>query len=180
MPGTVNDYQDLAFREGVGVTAKRAWFVMLLLFAGWCLLIVAPAFLAGTSLNGLSESLYSFFSYICHQRPERSFHILGHQFGVCSRCIGVYFGLVVGVAVYPLFRQISEVEPISRIWLILSMIPIGVDWSLTYFGFWENSFLSRFVTGLILGVACAVFLVPAASEFSLVYHLRKKRLARKL
>ncbi len=150
MPGPENDYQDLAFRERVGVTAGRAWLALLFVFAAWCILIVAPAVLAGTSLDGISQSLYSFFGYICHQHPERSFFIFDHQLGVCSRCIGVYFGLVLGVAGYPLFRQISEVEPISRIWLILSMIPIGVDWSLTFFGFWENTFLTRFVTGLIL------------------------------
>ena len=72
--------------------------------------------------------------------PDRSFHIDGEKFGVCSRCFGVYFGLFFGFVIYPLWRRIDEIEPISRIWLFLSLIPIGVDWSLTIFGIWENTF----------------------------------------
>jgi hypothetical protein len=41
---------------------------------------------------------------------------------------------------------------------------MGVDWSLGFFEIWENTALSRFLTGLILGVACAIFIVPALVE----------------
>jgi hypothetical protein len=44
------------------------------------------------------------------------------------------------------------------------MIPIGVDWSLGAFGIWENTYLSRFITGLILGATCAIYIVPALVE----------------
>jgi hypothetical protein len=32
---------------------------------------------------------------ICHQRPERSFHLLGTQLPVCARCMGIYVGAAV-------------------------------------------------------------------------------------
>jgi len=81
--------------------------------------------------------------------------------------------------IYPLWRRIDEIEPISRIWLFLSLIPIGVDWSLTIFGIWDNTFTSRLITGLILGVACATFIVPATVEITrnLIYRSRMKKAA---
>jgi Predicted membrane protein len=96
------------------------------------------------------------------------------KFGVCSRCFGIYFGLFFGFVIYPLWRRIDEIEPISRIWLFLSLIPIGVDWSLTIFGIWENTFTSRFITGLILGVACATFIVPATVEITRNFKYRSR------
>jgi uncharacterized membrane protein len=65
----------------------------------------------------------------------------------------VYFGLLLGFAIYPFWRNIDEIEPLARFWLFLSLIPISIDWSLTVFGIWENTHLSRLITGLILGLA---------------------------
>lgn len=130
----------------------------------WAALIVIAPLAKAFGLNSISASLYSFYHFICHQIPDRSFHIAGEQFGVCSRCFGIYLGLAIGFAIYPLWRRIEEVEPVARFWLFLSLIPIGIDWSLTVFGIWENNQFSRVVTGLILGVACATFIVPALVE----------------
>jgi uncharacterized membrane protein len=142
--------------------ALRVWAVGTAIVLFWALLIIAAPVARSSGLNAVADPLYALFNYICHRIPERSFHIVGEQFGVCSRCFGVYFGLFAGFAVYPLWRRIEDTEPLARFWLFLSMVPIGVDWSLTVFGIWENTQLSRFITGTILGGACATYLVPAA------------------
>jgi uncharacterized membrane protein len=36
------------------------------------------------------------FAGICHQRPERTLVLAGHAMSVCSRCAGVYAGVVAG------------------------------------------------------------------------------------
>jgi uncharacterized membrane protein len=143
--------------------AFRVWTVTLAVVAVWVAAIAAAPV---SRLNGwgFETSIYSFFGYICHQLPERSLHLGAEQLAVCSRCFGVYFGLLAGLLVYPLWRSIDDIEPLPRIWLILSMVPIAVDWSLTFFGIWENTHLSRLITGLILGVACATYIVPALVE----------------
>jgi len=146
--------------------AVKAWLIGLAVVFVWVALIVAAPVLKASGFVAVSSPLYVFFSYICHQLSERSFHVEGEQFGVCSRCFGVYFGLFAGFAIYPLWRRIDEIEPLPRFWLFLSMIPIGIDWSLTVFGIWENTQLSRFITGLILGVACSTFIVPAIVEIT--------------
>lgn len=153
--------------------AVRVWMVGLAVVSLWALAILLAPVAKGNGLASVSSPLYSFFSFICHQIPERSFHIAGEQFGVCSRCFGVYFGLVLGFAIYPLWRPIDDVEPLRRVWLFLSLIPISIDWSLTIFGIWENTQASRFFTGLILGVACATYIVPAIVEITRNLSLRR-------
>jgi uncharacterized membrane protein len=154
--------------------AWKVWTVGLAVVGVWVFAILLAPLAKAAGLVALSSPIYYFFSFICHQMPERSFHIAGEQFGVCSRCFGVYFGLLFGFAIYPLWRNISEIEPLPRVWLFLSLIPIAIDWSLTMFGIWENTQISRFVTGLILGFACATFIVPALVEITRNLTLRRR------
>ena len=166
MPTSTTDYVPIKIAARFRRQAWRVWAIGLSVVFVWVLAtVLAPV----AKLNGLTDvslPLYRFFSFICHQIPERSFHLGAEQFGVCSRCFGVYFGIFLGFAVYPLWRGIDEVEPLARFWLFLSLIPIAVDWSLTMFGIWENTQLSRFITGLILGFSCATFIVPALVEIT--------------
>ena len=159
-------YNSIEMRKRHRQQAVRVWMIGLSVVLVWVVLIVAAPIAKANGLVSVSSPLYTFFGYICHQISDRSFHVADEQFAVCSRCFGVYFGLFFGFAVYPLWRSIDEIEPLMRGWLFLSLIPISVDWSLTVFGIWENTQLSRFVTGLILGVACATFIVPALVEIT--------------
>ena len=162
MAEAAENYPSIEIREKLHSQALRIWAIALAVTAIWLAIIVSPSLLINSDIS--ATPIYSFFSYICHQIPERSFHILGHQFAVCSRCFGVYFGLLAGVVTYPIWRAIDSVEPLPRFWLFLAMVPISIDWSLGVFGIWENNHLSRFVTGLLLGAACAIFIVPALVE----------------
>jgi uncharacterized membrane protein len=162
MSETAEKYSSIDIREILHAQAVRVWAIALSVVLLWVIAIITPPLLTN---SGLSVSpIYAFFSYICHQLPERSFHIFGHQFAVCSRCFGVYAGLLAGIAFYPLWRPIDSIEPLPRFWLFLSMIPISVDWSLGVFGIWENNHFSRFITGIVLGAACGIFILPALVE----------------
>ncbi len=130
----------------------------------WLGLIIAAPLFVSNGLAAAASPVYTFFGYVCHQMTERSLHLVSHQMAVCSRCFGVYFGLLAGILVYPVWRRVDEIDPISRVWLFLCLIPITIDWALTVFGVWENTHLSRFLTGVILGAACATYIVPALVE----------------
>jgi uncharacterized membrane protein len=152
---------------GIAFARKQAfnvWSVALAVVVVWVLLIVMPPVFAAYGQTSVSSSLYLFFSNLCHQMPDRSFHIMEHQLAVCSRCFGVYFGLVLGLAVYPLWRRVENIDPLPRIWLFASMVPIGIDWSLGMLDIWQNNHASRFITGLILGVGCSTYIMPALVE----------------
>lgn len=160
MPESAENYHSHDYR-----LAMRRRSVVVIAITGavvaiWNLLFLLPPVLP----HSFAEPLYRFFGPICHQIPERSIHAFGAPMAVCSRCFGIYFGLLVGVAIYPIWRGAQITEPISRVWLFLALVPIGIDWSLTFFGIWENTHLSRFVTGSILGAVCATYIVPAAIE----------------
>jgi uncharacterized membrane protein len=53
---------------------------------------------------------------------------------------------------------LARKNSISPIWVLLSLIPMGVDWSLTFFGIWDNTEMSRLVTGGMVGIACGISL----------------------
>jgi uncharacterized membrane protein len=158
--------------------AIRVWTIAFLVVLLWVLaIVIAPLARAG-GLIALADPIYHFFSFICHQLPARSFFVDGEPFGVCSRCFGVYLGLLTGMVVYPFWRPIDEIEPLPRFWLFLSLVPMAIDWSLTFFGIWENTLLSRFVTGMILGLGCATFIIPALVEVTRNLTSRRVRIQR--
>ncbi len=113
-----------------------------------------------------SEGIYFIYGFLCHQMPERSFWLLNDPIAVCSRCFGIYSGLFVGAVILPAMLGLSNDRSFSPLWVIFSLIPIGIDWSLTYFGIWENTGLSRFFTGAILGSACGISLTQSIVALS--------------
>jgi uncharacterized membrane protein len=178
MPDSIENYVSQNFAVKMRRQAFLVWSVFGLLIFGWIFSIVIAPVAEANNWEGVSYPIYKFFSFICHQIPDRSIQIHEHAFAVCSRCFGVYFGLFFGFMIYPLMRRIEETEPFPRFWLFAAMIPMGVDWSLGFFEIWENTHLSRFLTGAILGAACGIFIVPALIE--LFQLLSSKRQGKKL
>src|SRR5947209_14201493 len=164
---SANQYiQQCVSRE---VTRGRAVAVWAIIVAGMLvvlgLLFLAPLALARGHVF-LAFSIYQAFHLICHQMPERSFHVAGHQLAVCARCTGIYAGFTAGVVFYPLARSIRKIETPRRIWLLLAMLPMAVDFSLTFFGLWQNTHLSRLLTGALFGAVTALYIVPGLIDLS--------------
>ena len=57
--------------------------------------------------------MYVVGSFLCHQLPERSFHLWGVQLPVCARCLGIYVGGATSavVAVVAAARDRWRTEP---------------------------------------------------------------------
>ena len=112
-------------------------------------------------------AIYKAFSYVCHQIPERSFFIAGHQFAVCSRCSGLYFGFTAATLFYPLVRSLRQTETPARKWLFLAAAPLAIDFSVGYLGIWQNTHSSRFITGALLGVVSVFYVLPGLMDLAL-------------
>jgi len=70
----------------------------------WALLLPLSPFIAAQphpapAVVAFLYAVYLTGSGICHQLPERSFHLSGHQMPVCARCAGIYFGAAIAVIV---------------------------------------------------------------------------------
>jgi uncharacterized membrane protein len=130
------------------------------------LILVAPL-AAASGHNEIAGVIYRGFSVLCHQRPDRSYFIDGHEFGVCSRCTGIYFGFALTLLAYPLLRSLRTTTTPARKWLLLAALPLVIDFSLTFFGLWENTHTSRLVTGLLLGSVAVFYVMPGIADLSL-------------
>jgi len=179
MPEAIENYVPQIIVGKMRRQAIIVWSASAFLIFLWVFLIVLAPVAEANDFTNVSHPIYKFFSYLCHQMPARSPHFYEQAFAVCSRCSGVYLGLFFGFVVYPFLRPVQETEPLPRFWLFLAMIPISIDWLLGFFEIWENTHFSRILTGAILGMACAVFIVPALVEvFQLLSNKRKvKRLS---
>lgn len=150
---------------------RRRTFVFWLISAAsvWAvvsLILVAPIAAAGGH-NDLALGIYRAFGMLCHQLPERSYFIEGHQFAVCSRCTGIYAGFAFTLLLYPLIRSLKTTQTPPRSWLLLATIPVLVDLSLNFFGFWQNTHTSRLLSGAVLGSAAVFYVMPGIVDLSL-------------
>lgn len=129
--------------------------------------IVGAPMLLGRGHDVLALAIYSGFSHLCHQLSDRSFFIAGHQFAVCARCTGLYAGFTTATLSYPLCRSLRRTDAPRRQWLFIAAAPLAIDFALGYFGIWENTHLSRFLTGALFGSVAVFYVMPGFIDLSL-------------
>jgi uncharacterized membrane protein len=130
------------------------------------LIFAAPAlWYSGGVFAKISSFIYFAFSTTCHQLDSRSFHIFGYKLGVCSRCTSLYIAFLLGTIVYPFFRKINDVKLPSIWYLLIATGLLLADSSLEIFNFQDNTFLTRTVTGFILGFVLPFYLIPGFVNF---------------
>jgi uncharacterized membrane protein len=134
----------------------------------FALLLIGSIFGAPLAWNtnhpAVAFTTYHAFSYVCHQLPLRSFHLAGHPLAVCARCTGLYAGFAGAALIYPLVRSIKRTDTPNRVWLLLAIAPMAIDLGLDFLGLWQNTHLSRLLTGLLLGSTAALFVIPGLMD----------------
>jgi uncharacterized membrane protein len=142
------------------VGAATAWPVGIMLAT-----VVASRPQSQVSSAGYAFALviYAAGSLICHQRPERSFHLLGAQMPVCARCTGIYAGAAVAASVW--FRRVRASRHLglhpgaaSRALLVSALPTAGTllyEWTT---GHTPDNWL-RLASGVPLGAAAAWLLL---------------------
>jgi uncharacterized membrane protein len=139
---------------------------------GWVALLIAAPVLPAP----LAAVLYAGGSFICHQRPERSFYVGEFQLPVCARCLGIYAGAA--FAALAVSATLSRVVPKSYLdhtrrpsttwgWPLLvtavGAVPTAVTLVLEWAGLWATSNVVRAVAGAPLGAAVACVVVRAVA-----------------
>ena len=153
----------------------RKTYVLILTGAAlWCGLILLAPYLASVA-SPLSEFVYRSFHPICHQLPERSFHIFDEKLAVCSRCSSIYVAFLVGILAYPFIRlpnnpflQHSNAPVLHNLTkpsvLIVTLLPMVIDVGLDMVGLHESDAVTRTLTGTLFGFVVTFFVLPAALE----------------
>ena len=139
---------------------------------GWFALIPLATFLAGGASPetpagyGLAFVTYAIGSLICHQRPERSFHMFGVQMPVCARCLGIYAGAAAAALLWLFSDRRSEVLRhegaiswpdfgLARNALLISAIPIAITLAYEWTTGATPANWIRAASGVSLGAAVA-------------------------
>ena len=137
---------------------------LLLVSLSWlAALAAAPGAGARLGRGGayFSATIYAAGALICHQRPERSFHLDGAQLPVCARCAGLYAGVALGVLGWmvvagvgrrPSSRAstwIARLRPVLTVMALPTLLTVMTAW----LGLWDPGNLVRATLALPLGAA---------------------------
>jgi uncharacterized membrane protein len=136
----------------------------------WSVALTAAPMTASPRASALT---YAAGSFICHQRPERSFHYQGAQYAVCARCFGLYAGAVVGVLLWagaagvgrrPRSRMaVLTQAPLIRRILFLVAFPTVVSVMTSWVGWWDAGNVVRAVLAAPLGATIAAVIAAVAA-----------------
>jgi hypothetical protein len=124
--------------------------------------------------------VYALGSFICHQRPERSFELAGAQLPVCARCLGLYAGAACGavlasgvalrrgspaIAGEQMRRWRTVVLRRGRTLVALSVIPALLSLVVEWTGIGQPGNAVRAFTGVVAGsIVAAVVLATLHYE----------------
>lgn len=111
-----------------------------------------------------NEFIYAVFSPVCHQISERSFFIFGYPLAVCTRCLGIYAGCLLGMILYPIIQEFADTMiPKIRLFVLITS-PIAIDTLGNFFSIWKTTPWLRFTIGFIWGVILPFYFVSGLSD----------------
>lgn len=151
------------------------------------LLPVAAPVLMASGQPRLGQLLYTVYSPLCHQLPERSFflfgpqvsytlreleHLLGsdvplryigdptigYKMTVCQRDLATYAAMWLASLVFVPLRQ--RVRPLPLKAFALLCLPVAVDGLGQLFGLWDSTPWRRVLSGALFGAACIWLAYP--------------------
>ena len=119
----------------------------------------------GGTFAKISFFIYYFFSPVCHQLDDRSFHIFGYELAVCSRCASIYVGFLLGTLFYPMKFKLTNTE-LPPVWfLMLPVVLLCIDVFADVLGIFKNTFGTRTISGAYIGFVLPFFLIPGFVKF---------------
>jgi uncharacterized membrane protein len=139
----------------------------------WAVLLIAIPFAASqphvSSIEAtLIAGVYTLGSLVCHQLPERSYHLWTAQMPVCARCAGIYFGGVVGATASAARAVRAKAAAFNPAWTPRMVLAVAVAPTVLTLAYeWTTgdrpSHEIRAAAGVPIGVVVA-WLVVAATD----------------
>jgi uncharacterized membrane protein len=102
-----------------------------------------------------------FFSKVCHQLTDRSYHLHGIALPVCVRCIWIYAGFAIGHVLFLFWKPNNNRITQALIGVIALMI---MDVGFELAGLYNNLFWTRAVSGFLFGLVVSRFTLLGLRE----------------
>jgi uncharacterized membrane protein len=142
---------------------RTAVALLLVTSIAWAAAIVAAPLLlmrggeVGAEPRILPLAVYVAGSFVCHQRPERSFHLGGSPMPmpVCARCFGLYAAAPLGLAAAMAGLGLGLARPSPRTALVLTALPTLATLAVEWAAIANPGNAARFAAALPLAAAAA-------------------------
>jgi uncharacterized membrane protein len=132
----------------------------------WLAVILAAPFGLATGRGQLPTfAAYQIGSIVCHQRPERSFHLAGMQMPVCARCFGLYLAGAAGL-VFAWISRLRVPGNLTKVMMATAAVPMVATVALEVVGAITTTNVVRMSTGLPLGFAAGLLIVTSLTPAS--------------
>jgi uncharacterized membrane protein len=173
----------------------KHWLLLASLFWG---LYVGLPFLAPVLMEvgwtTPAKVIYFVYRPLCHQLPERSFFLGGHQHaysaeelaaagieihpfsrdignetvgwkvGFCQRDVAIYGSIFLAGLAYGLIRRRWVGWKMPFRYYLLFLVPMAIDGLLQLVGLHESNWILRTITGAIFGIGSVLFAYPYLDE----------------
>jgi uncharacterized membrane protein len=146
-------------------SVRRIWALTLAGTAVWLAAIISAPWLAGHGRTAAARFIYAVFAPLCHQIPDRCFHLDGLPMAVCGRCLGIYAGFAAGLLAYPLVRGFGRLTLPSILLFLGLTLPMAVEAAGGIMGFWRSPIGLRFATGLAWGAILPFYFITGVADF---------------
>jgi uncharacterized membrane protein len=145
--------------DGIVASFARHWLAVLnIVLLVWLGLAALAPVLATAGHGVLASAVYALHRPLCHQRPERSFHLLGEKMACCERCFAIYGGAALfGLA----FFTLRGLRPLAWSRFVLCCLPMAVDGVTQLLGLRESNSALRVVSGGLFAVSTTSTTAPA-------------------
>ena len=158
--------------------------LMLAIYLGFA--VLAPVLMV-INHQLAAQLVYWGFSFMCHQRPDRSYFLfgqelvyslefletwlgdpatgrlvgspeLGYKVALCQRDLGQFGASLLSGIAYGALRR--RVKPLRWWGLVLMALPMAIDGGLQLVGLWESNWWRRTLTGGLFGLATVWWAYP--------------------
>ena len=133
-------------------------------FLGAIPLVILAATVACTWLlgHGASAALRLPFRLLCHGMPSRSLAMFGTTMPLCARCVGIYIGMMVGLAAYMLLPWLDE--HLLRGFMYVAAVPIAADGITQLLRLRESTNSLRLATGFLAAFAFGMWALSEVEQ----------------
>jgi uncharacterized membrane protein len=129
-----------------------------LIVGGYAALVVLAPILSAWGNERAAKPIYRFFGLFCHQDPDRSFHLFGHQFACCERCAAIYGSIALFGLLFAFAR--GRIRNPRYPDLVLLVSPVVLDGMAVGSGLYGGNAAMRVITGTLFGAAVIWLLYP--------------------